>query len=92
MLLLHRRAIRHELRIVFLPFGIFEGPFLSARTSLPDAEEDEGAESNKDGGADGGRDSDFRRVRERVPLLAHGLRGRGVVVTVEGEGFGGAVK
>jgi hypothetical protein len=30
-------------------------------------------------------------MRERVPLLLQGLRGRGVVVTVEGEGFGIAV-
>jgi hypothetical protein len=64
VLLPHRGAIRHELGIVLLPLGILERPFASARTALPDAEEDEGAEADEEDTSNGGRDADLSRVRE----------------------------
>lgn len=73
VLLLHRGAIRHELGIVLLPLGVLERPFAPACAALPDAEEDESAEGDEEDAADGSRDGDLRRVRERVPLLAQGL-------------------
>jgi hypothetical protein len=64
VLLLHRRAIRHELGIVLLPLGILERLFASARAALPDAEEDEGTEAEEEGARNAGRDGDLSRVRE----------------------------
>jgi hypothetical protein len=91
LLLLQGGAIRHQLRAALLPLGIFNLLLSPSGTPLPDAEEGEGDERDERGAADGRRDGDLRRVAEGVPLLLDGLRGGGVVVAVEGDGFRSAV-
>ena len=88
LLLVHGRAIRQQLRATLLPLGVFNLPLAPARAPLLDAAKSKGDHCDKRYAADGGLDGDLRRVGEGVPLLLHTLRGRWVVVAVEGEGFG----
>ena len=89
--LAHRRAVRHQLRTTLLPLRVLDLLLAPARASLSHAEEGEGEQSDERDAADGGQDGDLGRVGEGAPLLLDGLGGGGVVVAVEGEGFGVAV-
>jgi hypothetical protein len=92
LLLLHRRPISHQLRAALLPLRVLNLPFSPARAPLPDAEKRKGQEGDEHRASNAGNDGHLRRVGQGLPFLAYGLAGRGVVVAVEGKGFGSAVR